>query len=175
MAPTTYTLYHNLFSICSIMVRQTIAICGQAKDAGSEIAVTEQVVDIFNQEQLSEHFLCEINRLGQVRMTFLILIMIVDSLLVQVPVLVSDALENPITDSLQITHFLAARYPSLIPASHRAQITELLRDLHAINYFSLSFPGREYVVEGFKQNVSKLLAADISPRYRDALIFKLGV
>jgi hypothetical protein len=66
MAPTTATLYHNTYSICSIMVRQTVAIRGQAKNADSEIMITEQVVDIFNEEQFSEHFLCEINPLGQV-------------------------------------------------------------------------------------------------------------
>jgi glutathione S-transferase len=92
-------------------------------------------------------------------------------------VLNSTQLDKPITDSLEITFFLAERYPSLIPESHKKEITKLLVDLHALNYFSLSFPGREHVAEGFKQNVFKRLAADadISPRYRDALTYKLGV
>ena len=89
--------------------------------------------------------------------------------------LTSPALQKPIDDSLEITHFLAERYPSLIPASHKAQISDLLAELHALNYFSLSFTGREYVADGFKQNVFKRLGEDISPRYRDALTFKLGV
>lgn len=89
--------------------------------------------------------------------------------------LVSDALNKPITDSLEITHFLAERYPSLIPRSHKEHITELLQDLHGLNYFSLSFSGREHVAEGFKEKVFKRLTADITPRYRDALTFKLGV
>ena len=89
--------------------------------------------------------------------------------------LVSTSLDKPIADSLEITHFLAARYPSLIPASHKVHISDLLADLHALNYFSLSFSGREYVAEGFKQNVLERLHSDISPRYRDALTFKLGV
>jgi glutathione S-transferase len=94
----------------------------------------------------------------------------------QVPVLVSNVLAKPIADSLEITHFLAERYPSLIPSSHKDQVTALLKDLHALNYFSLSFPGREHVAEEFKQSVFKRLAHDdISPRYRDALTFKLGV
>ncbi|KAL3446404.1 hypothetical protein BJX65DRAFT_279528 [Aspergillus insuetus] len=157
MAPLIGTLYHHPYSICSIMVRQTIAIRGEAIDADSEAHITEQVVEIFKEEQFSEHFLTEINPLGQV------------------PVLVSDALEKPIADSLEITHYLAQRYPSLIPASHKKKITDLLHDLHALNYFSLSFPGREHVAEGLKQCVFKRLAGDISPRYRDALTFKLGV
>ena len=89
--------------------------------------------------------------------------------------LASTSLETPIADSLEITHFLAERYPSLIPASHKVQISDLLAELHALNYFSLSFTGREYVAEGLKQSVFRLLDADISTRYRDALTFKLGV
>lgn len=87
----------------------------------------------------------------------------------------SKWLEKPIADSVDITHFLAERYPSLIPVSHNEQITKLLNDLHALNYFSLSFSGREYVAEGLKQSVIKRLAGEVSPRYRDALTFKLGV
>lgn len=62
-----HILYHNYFSICSIMVRYTAAIRGAPKDVESKILIEEQVVDIFHEEQLSEHFLCEINPLGQVR------------------------------------------------------------------------------------------------------------
>lgn len=62
-----HTLYHNQFSVCSIMVRYTAAIRGVPKDTESEILIEEQAVDIFHEEQLSEHFLCEINPLGQVR------------------------------------------------------------------------------------------------------------
>ena len=88
----------------------------------------------------------------------------------------SAELKRPIADSLEITFFLAERYPSLIPDSHKVQIVPLLKDLHSLNYFSLSFSGREYVADGFKKNVlDRLNAPDISSRYRDALTFKLGV
>ena len=89
--------------------------------------------------------------------------------------LISPDLDKPICDSLEITHFLAQRYPSLVPAEHKEDITRLLKELHALNYFSLSFPGRESVAEGFKENVFKRLEGDISDRYRNALTFKLGV
>ena len=62
-----YVLYHNHFSICSIMVRYTIAVMGAPKNPESEILIQVQVIDIFHEEQLSEHYLCEINPLGQVR------------------------------------------------------------------------------------------------------------
>ena len=78
-------------------------------------------------------------------------------------------------DSLEITHYLSKYYPSLIPVSHKDQINELLADLHGLNYFSLSFPGREQVAEGFRATINNKLAGDISARYRDALKYKLGV
>src|SRR6266498_4599050 len=48
----THTLYHNHYSICSLMVRYTLALRGQPKDPASEVSVQEQVVDIFREEQL---------------------------------------------------------------------------------------------------------------------------
>jgi glutathione S-transferase len=60
----------------------------------------------------------------------------------QVPVLANAAvLGTPIADSLEITWYIADRYPSLAPAEHKEDIDHLLRDLHALNYFSLSFEG----------------------------------
>jgi len=61
-----FTLYHYPFSICSIMVRYTLALRGEAKDKESGIDVTERVVDITQGDQLSEDFLCNINGKGQV-------------------------------------------------------------------------------------------------------------
>jgi hypothetical protein len=83
---------------------------------------------------------------------------------------------GPMPDSLKQTYFLAERYPSLIPAAHDAQIRQLLRDLHALNYFSLSFPGRPHIAKGFEAAVLRRLEdPDISERYRKALEFKLNV
>ena len=78
-------------------------------------------------------------------------------------------------DSLEITHHLAKFYPALIPESHKQQITGLLSELHSLNYFSLSFPGRENVAQGLKAAVQKRLAIEISDRYREALKFKMGM
>lgn len=160
------------------MVRHTIAIRGQAKDAESEIPVNEELLNIFNKEQISEHFLCDVNPEGQVNRLSLgrRLKCAVVTNLAQVPVLASAELKQPIADSLEITFFLAERYPSLIPDSHKEQIVSLLKDLHSLNYFSLSFGGREHVADMFKKTVlDRLNTPDISRRYRDALTFKLGV
>lgn len=95
----------------------------------------------------------------------------------EVPVLLHPTeLQTPITDSLKITHWLAARYPSLIPDEQREEISRHLTDLHALNYFSLSFPGRPEVAQGFEATVNRRLAdTGISERYRKALEFKLGM
>lgn len=66
MSAPTHTLYHNPWSVCSIMVRQTIAIRGLPQNAASELSIKEEVVDIFHGEQLTERYLCEINPEGQV-------------------------------------------------------------------------------------------------------------
>ena len=85
-------------------------------------------------------------------------------------------MEAPIPDSLKMTFYMASRYPDLIPSEHEAQIRQLLIDLHALNYFSLSFPGRAHIAQGFADAVSRRLEdPDISDRYRKALEFKLGM
>ncbi|KAM0166591.1 hypothetical protein ACHAQE_001397 [Botrytis cinerea] len=137
------------------MVRYTLAVRGPPK--AFELKFEEQVVDIFNEEQLSEHFLCEVNSMGQV------------------PVLTSPALSKPIADSLEITHWLAKLYPLLIPESYSSQINSFLERLHALNFFSLSFPGRPQVANGFKAAAEKRLAGDITERYRKALLYKIEV
>jgi glutathione S-transferase len=85
----------------------------------------------------------------------------------------SPSLDKPIADSLDITHYLSDFYPSLIPTPHKERITKGLQDLHALNYFSLSFPGRDHVAQGFKDAVMKRLGGEISERYREALKYKL--
>lgn len=63
---TDYTIYHNYYSICSIQSRYVLKVRGKAANAGSEMLVQEQEVDIFNEEQLSEDYLIRINPKGQV-------------------------------------------------------------------------------------------------------------
>lgn len=65
-ATQPYTLYYNKWSICSHMVRLTLAFKGQTKDAESEMIVEEKEVDIFNGAQLTEEYLTVINAKGQV-------------------------------------------------------------------------------------------------------------
>lgn len=51
-----------------------------------------------------------------------------------VPVLVNPALlAGPLIESTDISWYIAAWYPRLLPAEHESQIRELVRELHQIN------------------------------------------
>ncbi|KAK6371464.1 hypothetical protein LTS17_008714 [Exophiala oligosperma] len=140
------------------MALYTLRLRGQPKDAQSEMAVSLKEVDIFGQEQLTEHFLCDINPEGQV------------------PVLSCIGKSGNIPDSLKMTFYMASKYPELMPVAHEKQIRQLLIDLHALNYFSLSFPGRMDVIQGIVDSIkTRLEDPTISNRYRKALEFKLSI
>lgn len=59
-------LYHNAYSICALMVRYTLALGGPPKDDVSTLYLREVPVDLFKGEHLTEEFLCDINKYGQV-------------------------------------------------------------------------------------------------------------
>lgn len=60
-----FTLYSGSHSICSIMVRLTWALRGEPKKGLPDMNVKLQDVDIGDgYEQLTERFLCEINKEG---------------------------------------------------------------------------------------------------------------
>lgn len=61
-----YTLYHNLFSLRSIMIRWLIHIRGEPKDEESRMDISFEEIDIFQEEQFSERYLCEISPNGEV-------------------------------------------------------------------------------------------------------------
>jgi len=170
------------------MIRYTLILRGPPKDPNSQISVEEKLIDIFAHEQLEKWFLCDINPKGQVRSAIARLLQSVcsrcrsrlratqDLTCRQVPVLASPSLAKTIPDSVAITFHLASLFPNLIPSSHAADTTRLIKELHSLNYFSLSFPNRPHVAQGFKETVLKLLGKEgISERYRRALEYKLTV
>lgn len=89
----------------------------------------------------------------------------------------SPSLPFPIADSVDITHYLAALYPSLIPPTHAYLVTQLLQELHNLNFFSLSFANKPPLAQGYKAGVLRLKgeAGELSERYRKALEYKLVV
>ncbi|KIW27738.1 uncharacterized protein PV07_07448 [Cladophialophora immunda] len=152
-------LYYDRRSICSSMVRYTLASAGLPGKNFSSLSTEPREIDIFNGEQLSESYLCEVNPKGQV------------------PVLLSPGLlEKPITDSLDITLWLCERHPDLRPSEYADDINRLLRDLHAINFFTLSMrnrPQRAELLEGAIR--AKMDTPDLSARHKKALEYKLTV
>lgn len=96
----------------------------------------------------------------------------------QVPALVSKSLPEgkPIADSLYITEYLASEYPSLCPTEHKTAIVEGLHKLHGLNYYSLSYAGTNQFTHWLQGELQKILSgSDISPEYRKAIEYKLGV
>ncbi|KAK5995683.1 hypothetical protein PT974_04100 [Cladobotryum mycophilum] len=158
MATVTYTVHHFRQSICSIMVRYCVAIRGNPKENSPEITFVEKHVDIIAaKDQLSEDFLLNVNPKGQV------------------PALTSPSLPQSIIDSVKITHFLVDLFPDLAPASHRELILQLIDEIHSVNFFSLSFTKRPEIQYGIRDLIKGKMEEDISPRYRQALEYKLGI
>jgi hypothetical protein len=68
------------------------------------------------------------------------------------------------------------RWPSLGPSEHAATIKNLLEEIHSLNYFALSFPDRPQIADKLVSTVEERLArSDLSPKYREALAYKLSV
>jgi glutathione S-transferase len=93
---------------------------------------------------------------------------------IQVPALLSRPQPLQLIDSTTITSYLIDRYPSLCPAAHRAQIEDLLAELHEISYVTLTFKPEERRVEGVMDMVREIQARpETSERYRRMLGVKL--
>ena len=72
--------------------------------------------------------------------------------------------------------YLLERYPELAPEGHMGAVRELFHDVHALNYFALSFPDRPQVAAGVIKSIQGRLAGDDrSHNYRQALEYKLSM
>jgi hypothetical protein len=74
---------------------------------------------------------------------------------------------------MEITKYFAQFYPSLIPKTAEGEILRLLKELHSINFFSLTFTGSPEFVEGRKAALLKELEGDISEKYRETIKFRV--
>jgi len=91
----------------------------------------------------------------------------------QVPAFAAADIPEPLTDSLDITHYIMEHYPLLAPGAHQDDIVRLLKELHEIQYLSLSFKPAQNRAKGITIAVENLLKRnDISVGYRKALEFK---
>jgi glutathione S-transferase len=156
--PSTHILYHFQFSIRSLFVRYAYALRGPAADPNAEIRLEEQHVDLRppNFDQLAERFICDINPSGEV------------------PVLVSKQAEHILPDSRNITFKIAQYYPQLMPEEHADTIRRLLAELHAIDFYSLTFTGKYmFPCEIIATLLERRNSPDTSDRYRGALDRKI--
>jgi hypothetical protein len=81
--------------------------------------------------------------------------------------------DGALTDSLDITFHLCELYPSLMPSQHRNETMKLLKELHEIQYLSLSSTAADKRMEVIIAQIQMRLAAEgISEKYREALDFK---
>ena len=155
------------------MVRYTLALRGTPESPETAIMVEEKYVDIYVYEQLSEKFLLQVNPKGQVSP------LSYHPIKIDIYYYIAGACGHfiytaePSHISLEITYFLCKRYPQLSPSPYRKIIARLLKDLHAIQYLSLSFSSAEKRAEGITIAIDKLLGrSDLSDEYRAALVFK---
>lgn len=112
------------------MARYTYAIRGDPAEINEELRFREQICELKAGQQLTEHFLCDINPKGEV------------------PVLAPASSDghtlDPIPDSVDITWFIAGRFPGLFPKEREMEIRRLVSILHEnINFFSLTFGGKQ--------------------------------
>lgn len=155
-----WILYHDPVSICSIMARYTYAIRGEPAASIATVQVREEVCELRRGQQLTEHFLCDINPKGEVP--------------VLAPVDDDGGVLDPIPDSVDITWFIASRYPGLLPKEHETEIRRLVSTMHEkINFFSLTFAGKPEVQRRNVASLESKLGEDISERYRRAIEYKI--
>ncbi|KXT06096.1 hypothetical protein AC578_1301 [Pseudocercospora eumusae] len=159
--PAKYVLYHYPYSICSIQVRYAFANRGEPSNQQKAVQLEERVIDIGPaREQLSEHFLCDVNSNGEV------------------PVLVTA--DGSIPESVDITYKLAESYPSMIPKHCEDEVKRLLAKLHQISFFALTFSTKKESSGSKVQGANlallkdKLQSVDTSERYRKAIQHKIN-
>ncbi|KAF2995482.1 hypothetical protein E8E14_003867 [Neopestalotiopsis sp. 37M] len=137
------------------MVRTTFAMRGPPREGLPDMDMHFELVDISskNPEQLTEHFLCKVNRDGQV------------------PVLTNDEhLPKPMPESVDISFYLCDWYPRLLPREHEAVIRSLIKELHEINYGVLTFGTASKHPTKLVDKVEELLQQPaLSDAYRSAL------
>ncbi|KAL1847635.1 hypothetical protein Daus18300_013895 [Diaporthe australafricana] len=160
------------------MARFTYALGRSSADpTTNEVHLENKLVDHHRDENLAEDYLLHINPKGQVRwnkkrhirgyQTHILLGSGIDK---------SKAL-SPLTDSVDISHWLCGHYPKLLPLEHESTIRDMFTKLHDIPIFSLSARRDsvppEWQADGIPPTaVDALLARpepEISSEYRRAL------
>ncbi|EXJ70577.1 uncharacterized protein A1O5_06647 [Cladophialophora psammophila CBS 110553] len=140
------------------MVRLTYALRGPPSRESNDMKIEFRTVDIaIKLEQFTEDFLCNVNPKGKV------------------PVLYHPTLlSHPMSESIAISDFICDRYPTLRPPEHAGTIDELIKQLHDISFYSLTYQTRPEHPEAMRLKLQELMnQPDVSPRYKDALQNKI--
>ena len=77
-------------------------------------------------------------------------------------------------ESVDITYYMAERYPALLPTDHEQDIKKFISKLHEINFFSLTFTGQPKVPQSWKKILQDELDSSPSERYRKSINHKMG-
>ena len=156
-----YTLYSSPFSLYSMMARHTIYLGPTTDDAKPTQNIRLHHIGRRQSGHLDgnlEEFYLKINPKGQV------------------PAMTGNVLEQPLTDSISISLYLAENhYPAMLPTKQAAVIRDLLQRIHAI--YGLSFSNKNPTAEMKQYNPSNaehlLKRTNISAEYRKALEAKI--
>lgn len=157
LSDAEYTIYSGPFSLYSAMARHSAVLGLTTHDARPPKKIDLHFVAHHKNKNLDEYYL-KINPKGQV------------------PAMTGSVLEEPLTDSISISLYLAEKhYPAMLPAEHATTIRDLLERIHAI--YGLSIVKKNPPKEVTEYNPSPaeeiLKRTDISPEYRKALETKL--
>jgi hypothetical protein len=161
-----FTLLIFPFSLYSIMARFAIELGKQYHQGPKGVPnIVHKLLNLHQDENLSEWFLTEINPNGQV------------------PVMTREWRHETKKPRLEVTpestaiskFFGENFFPGLLGGSHQGDVDRLLAKIHEIQAFSLSVksPTEQQAVEVPDPGLNDLLSrTDISDRYRRALEYK---
>lgn len=184
---TPYTLHYFPFSLYSLAARMAFVI-GQALNPATAPDVKIKLVNLQQEENLSEEYLVEVNRKGQVSSAPHPRTCQKDCTKhrlgglrapddgarkltngIQVPALTSPQMPSALDDSHDIIDWLCERQPELIPEEHRETIERLVQKMYAFHAlpFAIKPEDRKYGIPN--QAAEKLEHTDISEEHRRAL------
>ena len=171
----SYTLYHNNWSVCSLMARLTLELAGRSNNSFPHV---EQIpIDIPARRSTRRVLPLRCQPEGNGRSQYVLSggghFRELKTTAGPRPGWPRNLSEN-LTESLDITYHFRPCSEALWPAEKVDQMQNLLHELHEINYFALTYthkPQRPIDMENAV--LRRLEDREITPRHREALKYKL--
>ncbi|KJZ75799.1 hypothetical protein HIM_04956 [Hirsutella minnesotensis 3608] len=148
-----YTLHYFPFSLYSLMARFAFVL-GRELNPATAPTLEIRLVSTLNQDNLSEAYLTQVNKKGQV------------------PALTSPALESTLDDSYAIAKWLCKRQPELLPEEHRETIERLMDKLYTFHAKVLLEPPENQKHGVPNQAAAMLESTELTEGHRRALEIK---